>query len=55
MKKDSPKTAESDAGAEGADDDVLSDPAKGTDERAEWTDEGGAMPGGPADTGDPSQ
>jgi hypothetical protein len=55
MKKDSPKTAESDAGAEGADDDVLSDPAKGTDERTEWTDEGGATPGGPADTGDPSQ
>jgi hypothetical protein len=55
MKKDSPKTAESDAGAEGADDDVQSDPAKGTDERAEWTDEGGATPGGPADTGDPSQ
>jgi hypothetical protein len=55
MKKDSPKTAESDAGAEGADDDVQSDPAKGTEDRTEWTDEGGAIESGHADTGDPSQ
>ncbi len=42
-----------DAGAPGADDDVLSDPAKGTDDRADWSDEGGATPSGPAgDTDD---
>jgi hypothetical protein len=35
MKKDSPDTAESDAGAAGTDDDVLSDPGKGTDDRTE--------------------
>src|SRR4029079_5400830 len=34
--------------APGADDDVLSDPAKGTDDRANWSDEGGATPSGPA-------
>jgi hypothetical protein len=50
-----PKTNESSAGAEGAEDDVQSDPAKGTDDRAEWSDEGGAMEGGPADTGDHTQ
>lgn len=55
MKKESPDTAESDAGPEGADDDVLSDPAKGTEDRSEWSDEGGAIESGPADTGDPSQ
>ncbi|MDT5016648.1 MAG: hypothetical protein QOD39_2808 [Mycobacterium sp.] len=48
MKKDSPETTESDAGADGADDDVVSDPAKGDDERADWSDEGGATPSGPA-------
>jgi hypothetical protein len=55
MKKDSPDTAESDAGAAGADDDVQSDPGKGTEDRTEWTDEGGATPSGPADTGDQTQ
>ncbi len=53
MNRNKPETAESDAGAPGADDDVLSDPAKGTDDRADWSDEGGATPSGPArDTGD---
>ena len=47
MKKDSPDTAESDAGAQGADDDVQSDPAKG-DDGVDWSDEGGATPSGPA-------
>ena len=50
-----PATADSDAGAQGADDDVQSDPAKGSDDRADWSDEGGAMPSGPADTGDHTQ
>ena len=38
-----------------ADDDVQSDPAKGTGEGADWSDEGGATPSGPADTGDHTQ
>jgi hypothetical protein len=52
MKKDSPDTAQSDAGAAGAEDDVLSDPAKGAQDRSEWTDEGGATPSGPAEDTD---
>jgi hypothetical protein len=55
MSTHKPKTTESDAGPEGADDDVQSDPAKGTEDRVDWSDEGGAMPSGPADTGDPTQ
>ena len=55
MKKDSPDTADTETGPSGADDDVLSDPGKGSQDRADWSDEGGATPGGPADTGDPSQ
>ena len=36
-----------------AEDDVQSDPAKGADERSDWSDEGGATPTGPAgDTDD---
>ena len=48
MKKDSPDTAESDG-------DVQSDPAKGSEDRTDWSDEGGATPSGPADTGDHTQ
>jgi hypothetical protein len=55
MNKEKPDTAETDAGAPGADDDVESDPAKGKDDRVDWSDEGGAMPSGPADTGDDTQ
>ena len=55
MNRKKPETAESDAGAAGADDDVQSDPAKGSDDRADWSDEGGATPSGPADTGDHKQ
>jgi hypothetical protein len=54
-KKDNPDTAETDAGAEGADEDVQSDPAKGAEEAADWSDEGGATSSGPADTGDHTQ
>jgi cation diffusion facilitator family transporter len=36
-----PKTTESDAGPKGAED-VQSDPAKGSDDRTDWSDEGGA-------------
>jgi hypothetical protein len=52
VNKDKPRTAESDAGAAGADDDVLSDPAKGSDDRADWSDEGGATPSGSAEDTD---
>lgn len=52
MSSDKPKTAESDAGASGADDDVQSDPAKGTEDRVDWSDEGGATPSGPAEDTD---
>ena len=55
MNSKKPDTSDSDAGAEGADDDVLSDPARSTGEGNDWSDEGGAMPGGPADTGDHTQ
>ncbi|GAT11662.1 uncharacterized protein RMCN_4795 [Mycolicibacterium novocastrense] len=58
-KKDNPDTAETDAGPANADDDVQSDPARGTDDTEEegvdWSDEGGATPSGPADTGDHTQ
>ncbi|MGU3652346.1 hypothetical protein [Mycolicibacterium sp. A43C] len=40
-----PKTTESDAGKPGAQDDVLSDPAKGAEDRTDWSDEGGAPAG----------
>jgi cation diffusion facilitator family transporter len=39
-----PKTTESDSGPVGADHDVQSDPAKGADDRTDWSDEGGATP-----------
>ncbi|WP_370332674.1 hypothetical protein [Mycolicibacterium hippocampi] len=48
MTKDKPKTTESDTGSDEADNDVLSDPSKGAQEGADWSDEGGATPGGPA-------
>ena len=48
VKSEKPETADSDAGARGADDDVQSDPAKGSDDRSDWSDEGGATPSGPA-------
>jgi hypothetical protein len=47
-----PETADSDAGSKGADDDVQSDPAKGSGDRADWSDEGGATPSGPAEDTD---
>jgi hypothetical protein len=55
MKKEKPDTAETDVGPHEADDDVESDPAKGAEEGVDWSDEGGATPQGPADTGDPTQ
>ena len=55
MTEETPRTSESNAGAEGADDDVQSDPAKGSGDRVDWSDEGGATPSGPADTGDATQ
>jgi hypothetical protein len=55
MKTEKPETAESDAGPENADDDVVSDPAKDAGDGGDWSDEGGATPSGPADTGDQTQ
>ena len=46
MSGDSPKTTESDSGPEGAKD-VQSDPAKGADDKSDWSDEGGATETGP--------
>ena len=43
-----PETTESDSGPEGQED-VQSDPAKGADDRADWSDEGGATQEGPAE------
>jgi cation diffusion facilitator family transporter len=43
-----PKTSDSDSGPTGGED-VQSDPAKGADDRSDWSDEGGATPEGPAD------
>ena len=55
VNKEKPETAQSDVGPQKADDDVQSDPAKGADDGADWSDEGGATPSGPADTGDHTQ
>ena len=52
MNSKKPETADTDAGPENADDDVRSDPAKGSGDRVDWSDEGGATPSGPADTGE---
>ncbi|MEV0761462.1 hypothetical protein [Nocardia sp. NPDC050435] len=49
-----PKTTDTGKGPDTAEDDVQSDPAKGAGDRADWSDEGGATPEGPADD-DPSQ
>jgi cation diffusion facilitator family transporter len=54
MSGDSPKTTESDSGPEGGKD-VQSDPAKGSDDKSDWSDEGGATETGPADEGDHTQ
>jgi hypothetical protein len=45
MSNPDPTTEESDAGPKGAED-VQSDPAKGADDRTDWSDEGGATPEG---------
>lgn len=55
MNNEKPETAESQSGREGADNDVVTDPAKADDARGDWSDEGGATPSGPADTGDHPQ
>ncbi|MGP4054930.1 hypothetical protein ACTWP6_08935 [Mycobacterium sp. 4D054] len=48
MTKDKPNTAQTEAGSEQADDDVISDPSKGDEDRVDWADEGGATESGPA-------
>ncbi len=53
VNKEKPDAAESDAGPE--DDDVVSDPARSDGGSGDWSDEGGATPSGPADTGDQTQ
>jgi hypothetical protein len=55
VSKEKPDTSETDKGSDQAQDDVISDPAEGADDRVDWSSEGGATPGGPADTGDPTQ
>ncbi|MCT7657617.1 hypothetical protein [Mycobacterium deserti] len=55
MSKEKPDIAESDSGPEGADDDVVSDPARSAGGSGDWSDEGGATDSGPADTGDETQ
>jgi hypothetical protein len=55
VNKEKPETAESDAGPQNADDDVVSDPARDAGDGGDWSDEGGATPSGPADTGDHTQ
>ena len=55
VNKDKPDTAESDAGPQARTTTCKSDPAKGADDGADWSDEGGATPSGPADTGDHTQ
>jgi hypothetical protein len=50
-----PETSDSEADVKGADDDVLTDPARSSGEGNDWSDEGGATPSGPADTGDRTQ
>jgi hypothetical protein len=42
------RTTEDDPGDSNRDGDVRSDPAKGDDDRTDWSDEGGATPSGPA-------
>lgn len=37
---------------ETAEDDVISDPSKGAEEKSDWSDEGGATPSGPAEDTD---
>ena len=46
MNKEKPETAESDAGPENADEDVVSDPARDAGSAGDWSDEGGATPDG---------
>jgi len=48
VSKEDPITKETDAGPKGADDDVESDPAKEAETGSDWSDEGGATPGGPS-------
>jgi hypothetical protein len=48
MSEDAPKTTGTDKGADGAEDDVVSDPGEGAGDRSDWSDEGGATPSGPA-------
>jgi hypothetical protein len=55
VNKEKPETTESDSGPEDADDDVVSDPARSAGGSGDWSDEGGANQGGPADTGDHTQ
>ena len=55
VNKEKPDTANTRSGARGADDDVVSDPAKSDDTTGDWSDEGGATPSGQADTGDHTQ
>jgi hypothetical protein len=54
MNNEKPDTTQSDSGPARAGD-VVSDPAKSDGASGDWSDEGGATPSGPADTGDHTQ
>ncbi|MFZ0831949.1 MAG: hypothetical protein WAM92_02460 [Mycobacterium sp.] len=48
MSKKDPTTTGTDAGPQGVNDDVESDPAKDTESGSDWSDEGGATAAGPS-------
>ena len=48
MGTEDPTTRATEAGPQGADDDVETDPAKDTERGSDWSDEGGATPAGPS-------
>lgn len=48
MGKEDPTTRATEAGPQGADDDVETDPAKDTERGSDWSDEGGATRAGPS-------
>ena len=55
MSKEKPDTVPAGSErADAADEDVVSDPAKGAGDQSDWADEGGATPNGPAEDTDAS-
>ncbi|MDT5092706.1 MAG: hypothetical protein QOH60_2069 [Mycobacterium sp.] len=52
MSTENPKSVGVGTGDDAAEDDVESDPQKGAEGPADWADEGGATPSGPAQDGE---